>query len=83
MKFFLLLISMVSFAVRSPLQGQSLLHQMQPVPFSAVRITDEFWKPKIDKVAVRTLSACIYQTEVATPRIRNFEKVARKKGEKH
>ena len=48
-----------------------------------MNITDEFWKPKIDKVATKTLSACIYQTEVATPRIKNFERVARKKGEKH
>jgi uncharacterized protein len=48
-----------------------------------VNITDEFWKPKIDKVATKTLAACIYQTEVATPRIKNFEKVARGKGEPH
>jgi DUF1680 family protein len=34
-------------------------------------------------VATKTLAACIYQTEVATPRIRNFEKVARAKNEKH
>lgn len=55
----------------------------RPVNFSQVAITDNFWKPKIDKVATKTLAACIYQTETATPRIRNFEKVARKKGEKH
>lgn len=62
--------------------AQSLL-QMESVNFSQVIITDNFWKPKIDKVATKTLAACIYQTEVATPRIRNFEKVARGKGEKH
>jgi DUF1680 family protein len=28
------------------------------------------------------MKACIYQTEIKTPRIRNFEKVARNKGEK-
>ncbi|MFI5132965.1 MAG: glycoside hydrolase family 127 protein, partial [Chitinophagales bacterium] len=50
--------------------------------FSQVNITDNFWKPKIDKVATVTMQACIYQTEVKTPRIRNFEKVARNKGEK-
>ena len=33
-------------------------------------------------MATVTLKACIYQTEVKTPRIRNFEKVARNKGEK-
>jgi DUF1680 family protein len=63
--------------------SQTRLQKIEPVSFSDVNITDEFWKPKIDKVATKTLAACIYQTEVATPRIRNFEKVARNKGEKH
>lgn len=53
------------------------------INFSKVNITDIFWKPKIDKVATVTIPVCIDQTEVKTPRIRNFEKVARKKGEKH
>ena len=64
-------------------EAQQSLLKMEPVNFSQVSITDDFWKPKIDKVATKTLAACIYQTEVATPRIKNFEKVARKKGEKH
>lgn len=51
------------------------------VNFSKVNITDNFWRPKIDKVATVTMKACIEQTEVKTPRIRNFEKVARGKGE--
>jgi len=63
--------------------SQNKLQKIEPVSFSQVNITDEFWKPKIDKVATKTLSACIYQTEVATPRIKNFERVARKQGEKH
>ena len=63
--------------------SQTKLQKIEPVNFSDVNITDEFWKPKIDKVATKTLAACIYQTETATPRIRNFEKVARNKGEKH
>lgn len=62
---------------------QIFLQKIEPVSFSRVNVTDNFWKPKIDKVATKTLSACIYQTEVVTPRIRNFEKVARAKGEKH
>jgi uncharacterized protein len=62
--------------------GQSGQH-IEPVSFSRVSITDSFWKPKLDMVATTTLSVCIYQTEVVTPRIRNFEKVARNKGEKH
>ena len=62
---------------------QAPLQKLEFVNFSNVNITDNFWKPKIDKVATKTLAACIYQTETVTPRIRNFEKVARKKGEKH
>jgi DUF1680 family protein len=63
--------------------AQDAYRQMEPVNFSKVDITDSFWRPKMDKVATVTLSACIYQTEVKTPRIRNFEKVARHKGEQH
>jgi DUF1680 family protein len=63
--------------------AQPIFQKIEPVSFSQVNVTDNFWKPKIDKVATKTLAACIYQTEVATGRIRNFEKVARKKGEKH
>ena len=63
--------------------AQPIFQKIEPVSFSQVNVTDNFWKPKIDKVATKTWAACIYQTEVATGRIRNFEKVARKKGEKH
>jgi DUF1680 family protein len=58
------------------------MEKFEFVNFSQVNITDDFWKPKIDKVATVTMNACIYQTEVKTPRIRNFEKVARNNGEK-
>ena len=64
-------------------QSQTALQKLEFVSFSKVNITDQFWKPKIDKVATKTLSACIYQTETATPRIKNFERVARAKGEPH
>ncbi len=63
--------------------AQTPMEKFEFVNFSQVNITDNFWKPKIDMVATVTLKACIYQTETTTPRIRNFEKVARKKGEKH
>lgn len=63
--------------------AQTPLRRLQPVSFSKVEITDDFWKPKMDKVATVTLEACIQQTEMKTGRIRNFEKVARGKGEKH
>ena len=64
-------------------RAQSNTVKIEPVLFSNVNVTDAFWKPKMDLVATKTLAACIYQTEEKTARIRNFEKVARKKGEKH
>ncbi len=57
--------------------------KINPISFSNVIVNDAFWKPKIDKVATKTLQACIYQTEEKTGRIRNFEKAARNKGEQH
>ena len=50
--------------------------KIQAVSFAQVNITDNFWKPRMEKVATATLPACIYQTEIKTSRIRNFEIVA-------
>src|SRR5665647_1637385 len=70
--------------ISSPqLEAQNALQKMEPVNFSQVEIQDNFWKPIINKVSTVTIPVCIEQTEVKTPRIRNFEKVAAKKGEKH
>lgn len=63
-------------------QAQSL-QAIQPVSYSQVQITDSFWSPRIQTVSKVTIPVCIDQTEVKTPRIRNFEKVARHDGEKH
>lgn len=71
----------ISFAVTTALFAQK--QRFEPVGFSHVNITDAFWKPKMQKVATATLAACIYQTETKTPRIRNFEKVANRSGQKH
>jgi len=78
-----ILFCLVAIVFSVKIFSQETLQKIEPVSFSQVNITDKFWKPKIDKVATKTLQACIYQTEVATPRIRNFEKVARNKGEQH
>lgn len=69
--------------MHSPMTARLQTRIIQPVNFSKVNITDSFWRPKIELVATKTLDACIYQTEVKTGRIRNFEKVARNQGEKH
>jgi uncharacterized protein len=63
--------------------AQSSLVQLEPVSFSQVTITDNFWKPKLDMIATTTLQACIHQTEEVTGRIRNFRNVAGKKSVPH
>ncbi|MCU0356584.1 MAG: glycoside hydrolase family 127 protein [Cyclobacteriaceae bacterium] len=54
--------------------AQSLHYE--PVSFSRVLITDTFWKARLDKIATATIPACVEQTEIKTPRIRNFEVAA-------
>jgi len=78
-------ICIIAAALAAPfiLLAQTPAAKIDFVNFAKVNITDNFWKPKIDKVAVVTIPVCIDQTEVKTARIRNFEKVARNKGEKH
>lgn len=69
--------------VFSQLSAQQSSVTIEPINFSKVIVQDAFWRPKMQQVATTTLDACIYQTEAKTGRIRNFEKVARKQGEKH
>ena len=71
------------FVIAVSARAQHSFERYQQVNFSRVQITDTFWKSKIDKVGTVSLPACINQTEIKTPRLRNFEKVARHKGEKH
>ncbi|MBS1946587.1 MAG: glycoside hydrolase family 127 protein [Bacteroidetes bacterium] len=77
-KFFFLL--SIAAATTISVHAQTI-QQFQPVKFSHVNIDDSFWKPKMDKVATVTIPVCVDQTEVKTPRIRNFEIAAHlKKG---
>ncbi|GAO42404.1 glycoside hydrolase family 127 protein [Flavihumibacter petaseus] len=50
------------------------------VNFSQVKVTDPFWKGRMETVATSTLQACMLYTETKTARIRNFENAAAKKG---
>jgi len=78
------LITIAAFLLFLPdLLAQIPVRKMEPVSFSQVVIEDNFWKPRIYSVSKVTIPVCIDQTEVKTARIRNFEKVAAKKGEKH
>ncbi len=63
-------------------QAQEEVQKIEPISFSQVTITDNFWKPRIEKVAEVTIPVCIEQTEIKTPRIDNFLKVINKTGEK-
>lgn len=73
----------VCFLLTFSMSAQPKFPLLSPVNFSKVQINDQFWRPRIDRVTAVTIPVCIEQTEIKTPRIRNFEKVARKKGEKH
>jgi len=53
--------------------------KLRPVPFTAVKIEDEFWAPRLKVVAEKTLAANFRQCE-QTGRIRNWEKAARALG---
>lgn len=76
-------LSFISLVAIKNTFGQPQSAQIQPVNFSKVTIHDQFWKPRMELVTKVTLPVCIDQTENQTPRIRNFEKVSRKAGEKH
>ncbi|WP_303208471.1 glycoside hydrolase family 127 protein [Bacteroides oleiciplenus] len=53
-------------------QDISFTRKMEPVNFSQVTITDQFWKPRLETHAATTLGVCIEQCELATNRVRNF-----------
>jgi hypothetical protein len=67
----------------APASSQHQNLRIDPISFSKVQIVDSFWKSKMDKVASKTLDACIFQTEVKTGRIRNFEQVLLGNSGKH
>ncbi len=68
------------FLIKFKLDAQQQIKYFSPVNFAHVEVTDHFWKPKIDLVATKSLQACIYQTEIATPRIQNFINAAKHSG---
>jgi hypothetical protein len=76
-------LSILLAAASFPALAQSGITKLNPVSFSQVTITDNFWKPKLEKIATTAVPVMIYQTEIATGRIRNYEKVARQQKEKH
>jgi hypothetical protein len=79
----ILLTSVFIILITLQLSAQGSSTRIEAVNFSKVVINDSFWKPRMEGVSKFTIPVCIDQTEVKTPRIRNFEKVAAGKGEKH
>lgn len=59
----------------------STMKKINPVQFSEVKITDDFWAPRLKNHKDVTLAVCIDQIENQTGRIRNFENAALKQGE--
>lgn len=57
------------------------MKKINPVQFSEVKITDDFWAPRLKNHKDVTLAVCIDQIENQTGRIRNFENAALKQGE--
>lgn len=68
----LLLIASAGLAGCSTVRQDAPFQKNEPVDFSQVKITDDFWLPRIDKHAEVTLPACIRQCEVETQRVKNF-----------
>lgn len=56
------------------------LKRLNKVPFTKVKIDDQFWSPRLTNHQITTIGACLEQCE-KTGRIENFEKAAKKKGE--
>ncbi|MDF2156824.1 beta-L-arabinofuranosidase domain-containing protein [Algoriphagus sp. CAU 1675] len=77
------LIGLLGFLTACGMKDQNEVNKLEAVSFSQVTITDEFWKSKMEKIAEITIPVMIYQTEVATGRIRNFEKAGRRQNEAH
>lgn len=67
-----LLIATTGMFSCSTVQKDVPFQKNEPVNFSQVKITDNFWLPRIDKHAEVTLPACIHQCEVETQRVKNF-----------
>ncbi len=58
-----------------PAQGSGRDYPVQPVPFTSVRLTDQFWAPRIETNRKVTIPVAFEQCE-RTQRVYNFERAA-------
>ncbi|WP_353331344.1 glycoside hydrolase family 127 protein [Bacteroides sedimenti] len=74
MKIQTLILNLLTFSLISCSSSQKVpfVQKNTPVIFSKVRITDNFWQPRLKTHAAVTLKACINQCENETQRIKNF-----------
>lgn len=64
-----------------PAWAEQNLKMIDKIDFSHVKITDQFWSPRLLKHREATLPVCIDQIENQTGRMRNFERAAQGRGE--
>jgi uncharacterized protein len=64
------IISLLSGCVKQP--GNAIDYSIQPVPFTAVHLNDNFWAPRIKKNASVTIPIAFGYCE-STGRVKNFE----------
>ena len=66
------LLTMTLLALTIVAQAQTAGKVVRQVNFSHVKITDDFWAPRLDRHVTTTQPVCIDQIENQTGRIRNF-----------
>jgi DUF1680 family protein len=71
----LILIACCTFSAYAQKQD----YPIQPVPFTSVKLTDQFWSPKIETNRTATIPASFARCE-STGRVKNFEMAAEHKG---
>ncbi len=70
MKKYLLLLTVLVFSHLAP--AQTITYPVKPVPFTDVKINDNFWAPRIETVRKVTIPYALEQCE-ETGRVKNFE----------
>ncbi|MFA5202603.1 MAG: hypothetical protein WC398_09825, partial [Bacteroidales bacterium] len=69
LRFLMSLIAVFFLSCTAEKQG---IEKNKPVDFSQVKVTDNFWQPRLMTHAIGTVPACIRQCETETRRIDNF-----------
>jgi DUF1680 family protein len=78
---FLFIVCAGAFLAACAKEKEQSLKMIEPIDFSHVKISDNFWTPRLANHASTTLAVCMDQIENQTGRIRNFENAAKGEGE--